>query len=64
MPQLAFKKVDDESTTLGGSVNQTPSGRIVNIMVLDLVPHCLELWDVDLYLLDKKPYVKLEMHQK
>ena len=36
MPQLAFEKIDDEGTTLGGNVNQTPSGRIVRIMVLDL----------------------------
>jgi len=32
----------DEGTTLGGNVNQTPSGRIVRIMVLNLVPHRLE----------------------
>jgi len=49
LPQLAFKKIDDEGTTLGGNINQTPSGRIVSIMVLDLVPHRLELWDVVLY---------------
>jgi len=30
-------------TTLGDIVNQTPSGRIINIMVLDLVPHRLGL---------------------
>jgi len=40
---LAFKKIDDEGTTLGGNVNQTPSRRIVSIMVLDLVPLCLGL---------------------
>jgi len=28
LPQLAFEKVDDEGTTLGGNVNQTPSGRM------------------------------------
>ena len=49
LSQLAFKKIDDEDTTVGGNVNQTPSGRIVSIMVLDLVPHHLELWDVVLY---------------
>jgi len=43
LSQLAFKKIDDEDTTVGGNVNQTPSGRIVSIMVLDLVPHHLEL---------------------
>jgi len=38
LSQLAFKKIDDEGTTLGGgNVNQTPCGRIVSIMVLDLV---------------------------
>ena len=49
MPQLAFEKIDDEGTTLTGNVNQTPSGKLVSIMVLDLVPHRLELWDVVLY---------------
>jgi len=49
LSQLAFKKIDDEGTTLGGNVNQTPSERIVSIMVLDLVPHRLGLWDVVLY---------------
>jgi len=43
LSQLAFKKIDDEGTTLGGNVNQTPSERIVSIMVLDLVPHRLGL---------------------
>jgi len=41
LPQLAFKKVDGEGTTLGGNVNQTPSERIVSIKVLDLVLHRL-----------------------
>jgi len=43
LPQLAFEKIDDEGTTLGGNVNQTSSGRIVSIMVLDLVSRRLEL---------------------
>jgi len=43
LPQLTFKKIDDEGTTLRGNVNQTPSVRIVSIMVLDLVPHRLAL---------------------
>ena len=40
---------DDKDTALGGNVNQTPSKRIVSIMVLDLFPHRLGLWDVVLY---------------
>jgi len=49
LPQLTFEKIDDEGNALGGNVNQTPSGRIVSIMVFDLVSHRLELWDVVFY---------------
>jgi len=36
---------------------------MVSIMVFDLVPHRLELWDVSI-LLHKRPCVKLEIYQK
>jgi len=41
--RLYIKKIDDESTTLSGNVNQTPSERIESIMELDLVPRHLVL---------------------
>ena len=62
MPQLAFKKIDDEGITLGGNINKIPSGRIVSIMKFDLIPHRLVLLDVVFIFLYKQLYVKLDIH--